>query len=135
MKKIIEKYRKFLLFSVIGLIVTLLGSVMMYLFVDILHIEEILAYFLQTVIALQANFNLNKLITWKDYKGKYWNEWVRFHGFRLITIVGSQILFAIFVYIGMHYMIAYFINIALSTIVNFLTSDKYVFRGIGGTNV
>ncbi|MCK4794213.1 MAG: GtrA family protein [Desulfobacteraceae bacterium] len=93
---LVRKYQRVISFGLVGGFVALLGSALLFLFVDILHIEQNIAYFLQTVIALQINFNLNDLITWRDRRGSngfYWERWLKYHIARLLTVIVCQLIF------------------------------------------
>jgi putative flippase GtrA len=119
------------MFGLIGGLVTIIGGGLMFLFVDIFRIEQNTAYFIQTVIALQLNFNLNDLMTWGDWRtenGSYWQRWGKFHLTRLSTVVLCQEFFYLMVAIDIPYMVAYVINIALGMGINYVMSDKLVFR-------
>ncbi|MHA1972897.1 MAG: GtrA family protein [Candidatus Hodarchaeales archaeon] len=129
--KFVCKYQKILSFGLIGGSVAVLGSALLFLFVDILHIEQNLAYFAQTVIALQINFNLNNLITWRDQRkisGEYWGRWLKYHISRLLTVVLCQIIFSLLISIGVQHMVAFAINLAVGIVLNYFSSDKFVFK-------
>lgn len=125
------KYRRVISFGIVGGVVALIGSALLFLFVDILHIEQNIAYFIQTAIALQINFNLNDLVTWGDWRinnGKYWQRWGKYHLARMFTVVICQGLFYLMVVIGIPHMAAFAINIAVGMGINYISSDKFVFR-------
>ncbi len=128
---LVRRYQRVVSFGLVGGFVALLGSALLFLFVDILHIEQNIAYFLQTVIALQINFNLNDLVTWRDRRGSngfYWERWLRYHVARLLTVVLCQLIFSLFVFVGMPHMVAFAINIAVGMVINYFSSDKFVFK-------
>lgn len=122
--------RRLIVFSLIGGIVALLGSILLYFFIDICQIEDNTGYFLQTFISLQINFNLNDFITWRDRRKNYnyWNRWIKFHVARFLTILICQLFFYLMVNSGMHYMIAFLFNIAFGMVINYISSNKFVFR-------
>lgn len=128
---LVRKHQRVISFGLVGGFVALLGSILMFLFVDILHIEKNIAYFLQTVIALQINFNLNDLVTWRDRResnGFYWKRWLKYHIARLLTVILSQLIFSLLVSVGVQYMVAFAINIAVGMVINYFSSDKFVFK-------
>ena len=125
------KYRRIVLFGIVGGLVALIGSALLFLFVDIFHIEQNTAYFIQTVIALQLNFNLNDVVTWGDWRtenGRYWQRWWKYHLARVFTAVICQWFFYLMVVIGIPYMVAYIVNIAVGMGINYISSDKFVFK-------
>lgn len=128
---LVRKYQRVISFGLVGGFVALLGSALLFLFVDILHIEQNIAYFLQTVIALQINFNLNDLVTWRDRResnGFYWERWLKYHIARLLTVIVCQLIFSLLVFVGVHHMVAFAINIAVGMVINYFSSDKFVFK-------
>jgi putative flippase GtrA len=125
------KYRRIVLFGIVGGFVALIGSILMFLFVDIFHIEQNTGYFIQTIIALQLNFNLNDIVTWGDWRaenGLYWQRWGKYHLARAFTVVLCQVLFYFMIVVGIPHMIAYAVNIAVGMSINYISSDKFVFR-------
>jgi len=130
----VRKYQRVISFGLVGGFVALLGSAFLFLFVDILHIEQNMAFFLQTIIALQINFNLNDIITWRDRKGSsglYWERWLKYHIARLFTVIACQSIFSFLVFVGVHHMAAFAINIAVGMVINYFSSDKFVFKKKG----
>jgi putative flippase GtrA len=128
----LTRYKRVILFGLVGGAVAVFGSVTLYLLIDVFHVEQNLAYFLQTVLALQANFNLNDRITWGDWRannGSYWQRWVKYHLARIVTVGLCQLVFFILTVVaGVNHMVAFGINIAIGMIINYVTSDKFVFK-------
>jgi putative flippase GtrA len=117
-------------FGLVGGLVALIGGGILYTLVDILSIEKNAAYFVQAVISLQLNFNLNDRFTWADRRGqngRYWNRWVKFHIVRILSAILSQILFALLTVLGVYYMLAYAVCIVFATGFNYFTSNRFVF--------
>jgi len=119
-------------FGLVGGLVALIGSGLLYTFVDILSIEKNVAYFVQAFICLQLNFNLNDRFTWGERRegrnSGYWNRWVKFHVARALSVILSQILFALLTALGMYYMLAFAMCIIFATGFNYFTSNRFVFN-------
>jgi len=131
------RYRRIVIFVLVGGLVALLGSIQMYLYVEKLYMEQNLAYILQTFISLQTNFNINDRITWGDWRtsnGNYWHRWIKYHLSRLVTIFLCQIGFSLLVYLSVHYLMAYSIVIVFGFVINYITSSKFVFKRKGEQN-
>lgn len=121
---------RFWKFGLVGGLVALIGSGLLYTFVDILSIEKNVAYFVQAFISLQLNFNLNDRFTWADRKaqnGSFWSRWAKFHTARILSVILNQILFALLTALGVHYMLACAMCIIVATCFNYYTSDRFVF--------
>ncbi|MHA1852048.1 MAG: GtrA family protein [Candidatus Heimdallarchaeaceae archaeon] len=122
---------KMIKFGLVGGSVTILGALLMYLFIDILNINESVAYFIQTLIALQLNFIFNKIITWSKKSNKLKSlviSWAKFHLVRVVTALINQLLFALLISIKIHYLFAYAITIMVCTVINYLGTDRFVFK-------
>lgn len=125
-----ERFERLLKFGLVGGSLALLGIVGLYFLVDVLSIQKNLAYFLLTVVSLQLNFILSDKFTWSGVsnQGGFWRKWVKFHMFRGIVAGLNQLLFALFILIGLHYMVANLACIAFATGFNFLAGEFFVFR-------
>ena len=125
-----ERFRRVLKFGLVGGSVTLLGIVGLYLLVDILSIQENLAYFLLTILSLQVHFILNDKFTWagESNLGSFWHKWMKFHASRGVVAGFNQLLFALLILIGLHYMVANLVCIAFGAGFNFLAGELFVFR-------
>lgn len=127
----IPQVGRFWKFGLVGGLVALIGSGVLYTLVDILSIEKNVAYFVQAFISLQLNFNLNDRFTWgemrKGRNGGYWNRWIKFHSARAFSVVLNQILFALLTAVGVYYMLACVVCIMVAMGFNYLMSDRFVF--------
>jgi dolichol-phosphate mannosyltransferase len=130
-RTIYSRYRRGLSFILIGGGVAVFGSVQMYFYVEILHLEQNLAYVFQTFLSLQINFILNDRWTWGDWRvnnGNYKDRWLKYHLSRLMTILLGQFIFSLLVWLGIHYLVAYAVNIIIGFAINYITSSKFVFK-------
>jgi putative flippase GtrA len=59
-------FSRFFVFYLVGLLGLLVGSGLLYLFVDILHLHNLLAKAIQIVLVAFLQFFLNKLVTFKQ---------------------------------------------------------------------
>lgn len=121
---------RFLKFGIVGGAVAVFSLAFLYVLVEIFSIRENIAYFIQMIVALQLNFNLNKELTWKDRRGKkgeYWNRWAKFHGTRAFSALLNQGLFVLLNAMGMYYMFAAVFCLVFSTVINYFMSDRFVF--------
>lgn len=126
-----ERFNRFWKFGLVGGFVALIGIGLLYAFIDIMSIEKNIAYFIQALISLQINFNLNDRFTWKDRrdrKGSYWSRWVKYHLTRMISVILNQILFALLTTLGIHYILVSVICIIFATAINYLMGDRFVFN-------
>jgi Predicted membrane protein len=105
----------------------IIGIMLLYGLVHYCNLNKNSAYFMQTVVSVELNFACNKLLNWRDRKGKLFSQWIRFHTTKVGTILLNQLLFGFLVAHGMHYLLATLIGVALATIINYVINDKFVF--------
>lgn len=119
-----------LCFSGVGIVVMVVGYGQLAFFIEGLHINPSLAYLMQAVISIELNFALNRHLTWRDRLNEhgFWITWWRFHMSRAATVPANQVAFSLLMLLGAHYLLANTVCIIASTVVNYLTGDKFVFR-------
>lgn len=115
-----------------GLVVFLAGEALLYILVQILHVEPHLAYFLQAVLSIEASFWLNRTVNWWDRCGSVRNQLVTFHMAKVGTVVVNQALFAGLLAVHVEYLLAMVVCTALITGVNCVANDRLVFRELAG---
>jgi succinoglycan biosynthesis protein ExoA len=125
-----------LVFGAIGVFVMLTSFVQLWFMMVILGLPSWLAYAIQTVISLELNFVLNYLITWGDRRSQtsFWRVLSLFHVTRVgIAIPLNQLLFVALVdWIGsVPFYVAQAVCITVTTVLNWLTGDKLVFKPKG----
>lgn len=119
--------RKVASFVLIGGGVLLLGTFLMYVLVDVLHWNVLVASAAQLAATLWANFQLNKAYTWTGCESP--GMFRRFITTRLVTQVISFGLFALAVHIGVQYLLANIvIGLFIGVAANYVSSDKWVFK-------
>ncbi|MEN2974029.1 MAG: GtrA family protein [Candidatus Caldarchaeales archaeon] len=120
---------EFLKFNIVGGVGIAVNMFSYVLLNDLLHIHYMLSGALSTEIAIINNFVLNDLWTFRN-RNKRMNLWVRaglFHASRLIGMFATLSIFFILVDIfKMNDVLAYFFAIGVGVLVNFYTSDVYV---------
>jgi putative flippase GtrA len=125
------RYRRALSFVIVGGGVALLGYVLLFLLVDLLHVEQNLAYFIQAIVAIEANFLLNRSLTWRSsaltWRAFAWS-WGKFHLAKVGTVALNQALFGALVFLGTHYLAANTVCLLVGMLVNYILNDRFVFR-------
>lgn len=137
-----SKFKRKLIFGSIGIFVMLIGYATLFACVDVLHWSTSVAYVIQAVISIELSFWLNYRITWGDRRKHastkeerrqrrkhFWGAWRRFHSVRLLlTVPLNQGLFNGLVWLGLNYLIANSLCIATAMVINYVLSDRFVFR-------
>lgn len=119
---------RFIGFSLVGGLVAGLHFIMLAVLVEVFHLQAVPAGLITTAVALQINFLLNKRLNWRDRSGSVWAQWLRFHAARAMTVAINQALFAALVSLSIHYLLAGAIGAAVGWALNYLGSDRFVFR-------
>jgi len=114
-------------FSMVGGSVFVMGIGILALQVEVLHINQILAGFINMVISVEVNFVLNKYLNWRDRPGDFWSQWLKFHASRIVTIIINQLLYTFLVELGFNYLLVTMGLTLLVTVANYFGSDKFAF--------
>ena len=126
-----EALRK-LSFVAVGGSGVLLSFAVLWLGINIARLDFWLAYLIQTVVVIEYNFLLSRFLTWGDRRKEvpFWTSWTKFHGVRLLlTIPLNQALFFLLTMVGVHFLVANTVCIMTTTVINFIISDRFVFKG------
>jgi len=126
-------FRRFLRFSLVGLSGVAVNQASLYLLTEYVLTARLYlaAAVLSTELALLNNFTWNELWAFRDkeYKGSLVGRLLRFRGSRILGIlIGLAVLYLLTDMVGIYYLISNLISIALSTLVNYITSDLWVWR-------
>lgn len=119
--------RRFLQFAVIGGSVFVFGAALLGVLVEHVRLPETTAYTLQLVISVLLTFYLSMHITWRDRLRRPAAMW-RFGWARIMAALLAWVLYAVMVKLGVHYQIANIISVAVTTLINYVVADKWVFR-------
>lgn len=130
-----EHGRAFTSFGIIGASVFGLGLVLLYIFVHLLHIETSLAFFLQSLIAIEVSFVLNWNLTWKRRHTPFRAAAQRFHVMRLVTIPVNQIIYLGLRGLGVEYLLAMVVTVAIFTAINYIVCHTWTFPDIAHVDV
>ncbi len=76
------------------------GMVLLFLLIQVLHIEKNLAYLIQAIVSIETNFFLNRFLNWKERDGQITVQWLKFHTTAALTFPVNQVLFAILTWMG-----------------------------------
>lgn len=116
-------------FSIVGGGVMVGGIMLIFVLVHFLHVEQDLAYLIQAVTCIEANFFLNRFTNWKDRTGNLLAQWVKFHSTSVFTFLLNQAQFAILIRLGVSYLIVTILGAGLAAVINYVTNDRFVFHG------
>jgi putative flippase GtrA/GT2 family glycosyltransferase len=111
----------------VGLGVFVAGEALLYALVQFLHLETHVAYLIQAVLSIEANFWLNRTVNWRDRSGSLRHQLVTFHVAKVGTLILNQALFACLLAAHVQYLLDMMICTALITVVNYLANDRLVF--------
>lgn len=121
---------RFIKFSIVGTsgVVVNLGT--LFIFVHFLGVNKFISGALAIEISILNNFFWNNLWTWSDRRSESWYIRLLKYNFATLTTsaLGNYIVYAFLLRMGVHYMIAGIIGIGVAVIINFLLSDRWVFK-------
>lgn len=128
-------HSRFRRFAIVGGTVTVLGAVLLDVLVR-LGLTPEWANFIQAIVSVETNFFWNNAWTWHDRKDStLFTRWWKFHIVKvLVTIPLNQVFFVLMVnlspFLRDNYVVAYFINIAIVMVVNFIMNEVFVFKKV-----
>jgi putative flippase GtrA/glycosyltransferase involved in cell wall biosynthesis len=115
-------------FSFVGGGVMVGGMLLLFVLIQLLHMEPHLAYLVQAVASIETNFFLNRFLNWKDRDGNLLAQWIKFHSTTLVTFPLNQALFALLTWLGLHYLVITLLGAGVAAVVNYLSNDRFVFH-------
>ncbi len=128
---------RWLAFNSVGALGIVVQMSTLFLLVGTLDLNYLLATAIAVEAAVLHNFFWHENWTWADRAIKCKDRWFRrlifFHlANGLFSLVGNLVLMRLFVGgLGMNYVVANILAIALCAIMNFLAGDRFVFRAAG----
>ena len=118
-------------FAVVGGGVMAAGALLLVALVELAGLNPHLAYLIQAIFSIELSFVLSRWWTWSDRRAagrrRAAGEWLRFHSSRAVTVPANQGLFSLLVGVGVGYLAANAIGIAIASVVNFLVAHHLVF--------
>ena len=122
-----EHRKRLMSFSLIGFSVFALGICFQAFLVRILGMPASLAYIIQVVLSVQANFLANFRWTWSDRNAPFWRSCVRYNVKRTVGTLLSFALYPLLVMIGMNYLIANAVLVVMLTPANYILGHWWTF--------
>lgn len=122
---------RFLEFSIVGAIGVLVNQAILFLLTYMFGIYYLLAAVFSFEVALLNNFVLNEVWTFKgrNRSSSWWFRLAKFHVSRVLGFITTIIaLFLITEFLNVHYLISNIIAIGIGTIINYFTSDLWVWK-------
>ena len=130
---------KFFKFGLVGGFGTVLNTAILFLLTTYAGMYYILASIIATEIAIISNFIGNHWFTFKKHSSKLsiWNQFLRFQGISMFTIVGTIfILWALTTTFGIKYLLIWnLIAILVMFLANFALNHKYTWGKKHATQV
>lgn len=117
-------------FIFVGGFLALMGVLTLVFLVEVINLEKTLANFIQLVFYLEAGFFLHKFFTWKiveiTWKKFLW-EWASFNTLRITVLLIEQFLYDLFLWMGVYYVICWFLSSVVGTVMNYYLTNYVVF--------
>lgn len=122
--------RRAIEFGIVGIVVSVLSFVQLWLYIDLLYIPYWVAYVIQTVVSIELNYWGNYCFAWSDRRKtiKLGKSHMTFWGTRIVMVAINFILFAAATALGMNYLLVQTLIVGSNTILNYFIGDKLVFK-------
>jgi dolichol-phosphate mannosyltransferase len=118
-------------FSVVGIIGIFVNQAVLFLLTYFLGIYYMLAAAFSFEVALLNNFALNEIWTFRKRSTHSSRSLrlIKFHASRILGFIATMItLFLITEFLNIHYLISNIIAIGIGTLINYFTSDLWVWK-------
>jgi putative flippase GtrA len=114
-------------FSIIGFSIFALGLCLQALLVRVMHLPAVPAYVIQLVLSVESNFLANYRWTWSDRRAPFWRAWRRYNLKRTAGTLFSLAVYPLLIRLGMNYLLANGLLVALLTPTNYLLGHVWTF--------
>jgi putative flippase GtrA len=114
-------------FSIIGFSIFALGLCLQALLVRVMHIPAVPAYVIQLMLSVESNFLANYKWTWSDRSAPFWRAWRRYNLKRAAGTLFSLAMYPLLIKLGMNYLIANGLLVALLTPTNYMLGHVWTF--------
>ena len=121
---------RFASFSIIGLVVLVLGIVVQGLMVRF-GAGAYSSYGGQAIFSIELSFGLNRRFTWQERNTGFWRSCLRFNTQKLLLTVPNLALYALLIRLGFGWLLANLATTAVFTAVNYVTGDLWSFAKLG----
>jgi dolichyl-phosphate beta-glucosyltransferase len=127
-----QKKRKavlvFVRYATVGVTGTALDVVLLYVFVDLLHIPVLVAAAISFIAAVVNNFILNKFWTFRNNSRNFRKQFIKFFLVSVVGLVLTEICMALFVYLlGIWYIASKLLTSVIVLTWNFLANKNWTF--------
>jgi putative flippase GtrA len=115
-------------FGFIGGVVFLFGFALLYVEVSLLGMDPAWAFLVQGIMSVETSFLLNWRITWRDRRLGFWPSFWRFNLLKAVTIPLNQGLYIVLLALGLQYLVASVVTVAVFTLINYGACHLWAFR-------
>ena len=119
--------RRLASFCLIGFGLFAVGIAVQAFLVQVLHVPKEQAFVIQLALSVQVNFLANYHWTWGDRCAPFWRSWWRYNIKRLGGILLTFALYPVLIHLGMNYLAANALLIAVLTPANYLLGHFWTF--------
>ena len=128
MKNFLSKHEKIGKFALVGLTGAALDFGILALLVEFGHWPVLVANIVSFAAALVNNYFLNKYWTWNDKSRNHHRQFPKFLATSLAGLLINEILMALFLWLGLNYLLAKVIICALVAFWNYLINNFWTFK-------
>lgn len=128
----LQTLRRIIAFCGVGGAVSVLSFVQLWLYVSVIGMGYWIAYTLQTIVSIELNYWGNYLTAWRDRRNtiSIWGSQGKFWITRLPLALINLAIFPLLATWLHHYMIAQLVIIVVNTVLNYILSDRFVFKKV-----
>lgn len=124
---------RFFKFCLVGLSGVVINLGFLYLFVEFWLMQKTYAFALSIIISILTNYFFNSRFTYRDNRSSSRKESLRrltyYYAFAFLTMFVTVVVYSILLNVfSLHYLLAGFLSIAFTTILNFVLVTKIIWK-------
>ena len=124
-----KKYSVFIQYAIVGCLGTAIDLGSLYVLVDFLHVNLLVATAVSFILAVINNFTLNKYWTFKNRSSNIRKQFIKFLVVSIVGLLLTEMFMAILVYgLKLWYLFAKLITSGLILTWNFLANKYWTFK-------
>lgn len=127
-----SKIRRFIKFALIGGSGSLISLILLYIFVECLHVNKYTAWLFGLSLGLATNFLLNSLYTFHDRqtssKQEITKRMLKYYAFYAFAVGINYFFYFLFNSLNFYYLVSAFFAVAIGAAVNFYFANLFIWK-------
>ena len=127
-----SKIRRFIIFALVGGSGSLISLILLYIFVECLHVNKYAAWLFGLCLGLATNFLLNSLYTFRDRqthsKQEITKRMIKYYAFYALAVGVNYVFYFLFNSLNFYYLVSAFLAVAIGAVINFYIANFFIWK-------